>query len=173
VDERTAQRRMYPTPKLQYIMSPRKMSIQEISDIWHEKHGDGYAVQTLRDQCASEGWPDQRTEYQAELEEQVKLATQAATGMTAEMIAEDYVARLERQLVRIEKYLDENECEFRDTRAALQSYKDIMAQAGDFRGLKVVRFEDMTGKERPLKELDTAELLRRRAAGSNGGARPH
>ena len=134
-DERKLLRRLYMTPKLQYIMSPQKVPVTEISRIWHEKKGDGYAEHTLHGVAAEEGWKAARTKHQAELEEQSAKAQLAATGETAAMVVERYSAILNKQIIGITDFLKRQPMEFNTSDKAIAALCKVIELDHKVRGL--------------------------------------
>ena len=173
-DERKLLRRLYATPKLHYIMAPKKVSVAEVSRIWHEKKGDGYAEDTIRTLGAEENWKDTRTKHQADLETQSTKAQLVATGESAAMIVERYSAILNKVIIGITEFLESQTMEFKTSDKAITALCKVMATDHEICGRAVLKIEDVTGKNRPLKDRTTAELVRQQAqARSNGGAGPH
>jgi len=173
-DERTLLRRLYATPKLHYIMAPKKVAYTELSRIWHQKAGDGYAPDTLRTLGHEENWKDARTKHQADLEEQSTKAQLAATGESAVMIVERYSAILNKVIIGITEFLEQHPLEFKTSDKAIGMLCKVMMADHEICGRAVLKIEDVTGKNRPLKEQTTAELIRQQAqARANGGAGPH
>jgi len=134
-DERKLQRRLYATPKLQYIMTPKKVTVAEVSRIWHEKQGDGYAEGTLHTQAANEGWVDLRKVHQAELETQSAKAQLAATGESAAMIVERYSSVLGDRMESVVTYLEAHPAEFKTTDKAIDALCKLIALDHKVRGL--------------------------------------
>lgn len=135
-DERKQLRRLYATPKLHYIMAPKKIAIVEVARIWHEKKGDGFAEHTLHSVAAEENWVDARTKHQAQLEEQSAKAQLAATGESAAMIVEKYSSVLGEQMNAVVSYLEANPTAFKTTDKAIDALCKLITLDHKVRGLE-------------------------------------
>lgn len=137
-DERKEIRRLYMTPKLHYIMAPKHISVTAVSGIWHEKSGDGYAENTLRQHAADENWKAAREKHQADLETQSTKAQLAATGETAAMVVERYTSAFDELITGISAFLKAHPLEFKSSDKAIASLCKVVELDHKVRGLERV-----------------------------------